>query len=38
MGASHYESRISAGRGRDWIRDVSASHALDLLRRHLLKL
>jgi nicotinamide-nucleotide amidase len=36
-GVSHRECRISAGRGRDWIRDVSTSHALDLLRRHLLK-
>jgi nicotinamide-nucleotide amidase len=37
MGISYRECRISAGRGRDWIRDVSTSHALDLLRRHLLK-
>jgi nicotinamide-nucleotide amidase len=36
-GISYRECRISAGRGRDWIRDVSTSHALDLLRRHLLK-
>ncbi len=35
-GISHREYRMSS-RGRDWIRDVSASNALDLLRRHLLK-
>jgi nicotinamide-nucleotide amidase len=35
-GISHREYQISS-RGRDWIRDVSASNALDLLRRHLLK-
>jgi nicotinamide-nucleotide amidase len=36
QGVSHREYRM-ASRGRDWIRDVSASNALDLLRRHLLK-
>jgi nicotinamide-nucleotide amidase len=35
-GVSHREYRMSS-RGRDWIRDVSASSALDLLRRHLLE-
>jgi nicotinamide-nucleotide amidase len=35
-GINHREYCISS-RGRDWIRDVSASNALDLLRRHLLK-
>ncbi len=33
---SHREYRISVSQGRDWIRDVSASNALDLLRRYLL--
>jgi nicotinamide-nucleotide amidase len=32
----HREYCIGAGRGRDWIREVSASHALDLIRRQLL--
>jgi nicotinamide-nucleotide amidase len=36
-GVTHRECRIGAMRGRDWIRDVSASNALDLLRRTLLK-
>ncbi|WP_404785535.1 competence/damage-inducible protein A [Altericista sp. CCNU0014] len=35
---THKECRIGGGRGRDWIRDISASHALDFLRRHLLQL
>jgi nicotinamide-nucleotide amidase len=35
---THQAYRIGIGRGRDWIRDVSASHALDLLRRQLLSL
>lgn len=33
---THQEHYFGLGRGRDWIRDVSASHALDLLRRQLL--
>jgi nicotinamide-nucleotide amidase len=33
----HKECNMGAGRGRDWIRDVSASHALDFLRRNLLQ-
>ncbi|MGB8700093.1 MAG: competence/damage-inducible protein A [Thermosynechococcaceae cyanobacterium] len=32
---THREDRIGAQRGRDWIRDVSASNALDFLRRYL---
>jgi nicotinamide-nucleotide amidase len=32
----HKECLIGSGRGRDWVRDVSASQALDLLRRQLL--
>jgi nicotinamide-nucleotide amidase len=32
----HKECLIGSGRGRDWIRDISASYALDLLRRKLL--
>ncbi|WP_299411609.1 competence/damage-inducible protein A [Acaryochloris sp. IP29b_bin.148] len=31
-----FERQISPLRGRDWIRQLSASHALDLLRRQLL--
>jgi nicotinamide-nucleotide amidase len=34
---THKELRLGNGRGRDWIRDLSASHALDLMRRQLLK-
>lgn len=33
---SHREYRIGDRRGRDWIRDISISNALDLLRRQLL--
>jgi nicotinamide-nucleotide amidase len=33
---THKECLIGSGRGRDWVRDVSASQALDLLRRQLL--
>lgn len=33
---THKECRIGSRRGRDWIRDISASHALDLLRRQML--
>lgn len=35
-GTIHREYRIAAARGRDWIREVSASNALDLLRRQLI--
>jgi nicotinamide-nucleotide amidase len=34
---TYKECHIGMGRGRDWIRDVSASNALDFLRRHLLE-
>lgn len=33
---THQKCLIGSGRGRDWVRDVSASQALDLLRRQLL--
>jgi nicotinamide-nucleotide amidase len=33
---THKECLIGSGRGRDWVRDVSASQSLDLLRRQLL--
>jgi nicotinamide-nucleotide amidase len=33
---THKKCLIGSGRGRDWVRDVSASQALDLLRRQLL--
>jgi nicotinamide-nucleotide amidase len=33
---THREYPINASRGRDWIRNVSAANALDLLRRYLL--
>jgi nicotinamide-nucleotide amidase len=33
---SHREYRVGDRRGRDWIRDISISNALDLLRRQLL--
>jgi nicotinamide-nucleotide amidase len=32
----HKECLLGSGRGRDWVRDLSASQALDLLRRQLL--
>jgi nicotinamide-nucleotide amidase len=35
-GVTHQEYRFGDRRGRDWIRDLSISHALDLLRRQLL--
>jgi nicotinamide-nucleotide amidase len=34
----HKKCLIGSGRGRDWVRDISASQALDLLRRKLLLL
>jgi nicotinamide-nucleotide amidase len=34
---SHRECRIGDRRGRDWIRDISISNALDFLRRQLLQ-
>jgi nicotinamide-nucleotide amidase len=34
---SHREYRIGDRRGRDWVRDISISNALDLLRRQLLQ-
>jgi nicotinamide-nucleotide amidase len=35
-GVTHREYRLGDRRGRDWVRDLSISHALDLLRRQLL--
>lgn len=36
QGTQSVEYQVGGLRGRDWVRDISASHALDRLRRHLL--